>query len=148
MTLHSFHPKLSKCARLSAISMHLVLFSILLVGNWHAEASAGEDAKSYTEEELRRSDWIDEGMQKFNSACTYCHGNKGQGGKVKSFTERSGWDPRAIHDVITNGRTRGSNVMPPWGGSLSDEEIWMLVAYIKSLSIDFKGRLPSPKNAP
>ncbi len=109
-----------------------------------AAAAAGNGDKTYTEDELRRSDWINEGMEKFNSACTYCHGQKGQGGKVKSFTERSGWKPEAIHNVITNGRVRGSNVMPPWGGSMPDEDIWKLVAYIKSLSVDFKGPVPPP----
>lgn len=107
-------------------------------------AAAENGGKIYTEDELRRSDWINDGMEKFNSACTYCHGQKGQGGKVKSFTERSGWKPEAIHKVITNGRVRGSNVMPPWGGSMPDEDIWKLVAYIKSLSLDFKGAVPPP----
>ncbi len=109
-----------------------------------ATAADGNSGKTYTAEELRRSDWINDGMEKFNSACTYCHGSKGQGGKVKSFTERTGWKPETIHDVITNGRIRGANVMPPWGGSMSDDEIWKLVAYIKSLSLDFQGPLPPP----
>ncbi|MBK9078394.1 MAG: cytochrome c [Hyphomicrobium sp.] len=95
-----------------------------------------------SDDDLRRSDWIAQGRAKFISACSYCHGSKGDAGKVKSFTERSNWNPQSIHDVITNGRTRGSNVMPPWGGSIADDEIWRIVAYIKSLSTDFKGPIP------
>jgi mono/diheme cytochrome c family protein len=38
-----------------------------------------------------------------------------------------------IHDVITNGRKRGANVMPAWKGSLSDDDIWRITAFIRSL---------------
>lgn len=88
---------------------------------------------------LRRADWIAAGRAKFISVCSYCHGSKGDAGKVKSFTERENWDPQIIHDTIVNGRTRGANVMPPWGGAIPDEEIWRIVSYIKSVSKDFKG---------
>jgi len=92
-----------------------------------------------SDDDLRRSDWIAAGRAKFVSVCAYCHGSKGDAGKVKSFTERENWDPQIIHDTIVNGRTRGANVMPPWGGSIPNEEIWRIVAYIKSVSKDFKG---------
>lgn len=133
---------------------HTVL-GLLLASLFTCNATAGTETsadqagspKTYSEEDLRRSDWIDAGRDRFNSACTYCHGAKGEGGKVKSFTERSGWKPEAIHEVISKGRTRGSNVMPPWGDSMKDEEIWKVVAYIKSLSVDFKGPLPPPQGS-
>lgn len=92
-----------------------------------------------SDDDLRSSVWIAEGRTKFLSACSFCHGSKGDAGKVKSFTERSNWDPQAIHDVIVNGRVRGANVMPALGQSMSDDEVWRIVAYIKSLSTDFKG---------
>jgi mono/diheme cytochrome c family protein len=41
-------------------------------------------------------------------------------------------------------RTRDANVMPPWGDSIPDDEIWRIVAYIKSLSLDFKGPIEAP----
>ena len=102
-------------------------------------ADAAVQAARPSDDDLRRSDWIADGRKKFISVCAYCHGSKGNAGKVKSFTERENWDPQVIHDVIVNGRTRGANVMPPWGGSIKDDEIWRIVSYIKSLSVDFKG---------
>ena len=104
-----------------------------------AEEPATQAAPRPSDNDLRRSDWIAEGRAKFVSVCAYCHGSKGNAGKVKSFTERSNWDPQFIHDTIVNGRTRGANVMPPWGGSIPDDLIWKIVSYIKSLSVDFKG---------
>ena len=92
-----------------------------------------------SDDDLRRSVWIAQGRTKFLSACSFCHGSKGDAGKVKSFTERSNWDPQAIHDVIVNGRVTGANVMPALGQSIPDDEVWRIVAYIKSLSTDFKG---------
>lgn len=78
--------------------------------------------------------WISAGRKRFISACAYCHGQQGESGKVKSFKERPGWDPLAIHTVIANGRVRSGNVMPAWKDSLKDDEIWQIVAYIKSLT--------------
>lgn len=78
--------------------------------------------------------WISAGRKRFISACAYCHGQQGESGKVKSFKERPGWDPTAIHQVIANGRVRSGNVMPAWKDSLKDDEIWQIVAYIKSLT--------------
>lgn len=78
--------------------------------------------------------WIAAGRKRFISACAYCHGQQGESGKVKSFKERPGWDPVAIHHVIANGRVRAGNVMPAWKDSLKDDEIWQIVAYIKSLT--------------
>jgi mono/diheme cytochrome c family protein len=98
-------------------------------------------------DDLRRADWIADGRTRFVSACGYCHGQEGEAGKVRSFKERKNWDPQKIHDTIMNGRIRGANVMPPWGGSIPDDEIWKIVAYIKSLSLDFPGPITSQSNA-
>ena len=108
----------------------------------HGEEPAAAASRP-SDDDLRRADWIAQGRTKFVSACAYCHGSKGNAGKVRSFLERESWDPQIIHDTIKNGRTRGANVMPPWGDSIPDPEIWQIVAYIKSLSIDFKGPIDS-----
>lgn len=77
--------------------------------------------------------WIAAGREKFVHTCAYCHGQEGDAGKNRPFRERLDWDASVIHDVITNGRQRGANVMPAWGGSIADDDIWRIVAYIKSL---------------
>ncbi len=86
--------------------------------------------------ELRNPEWIAEGRKKFIQTCAYCHGVEGQAGKTRSFRSREGWDPQLIHDTIVNGRVNGPNVMPSWKGSIPDELIWKLVAYVKSLNAD------------
>jgi mono/diheme cytochrome c family protein len=87
-----------------------------------------------TADELKNPQWIADGRLRFASACSYCHGSEGTSGKVKSFKERPGWDPQAIHDVIAEGRVRAGNVMPSWKSSIPDADIWKLVAFVKSLT--------------
>lgn len=78
--------------------------------------------------------WIDEGRVKFIHTCSYCHGEAGDAGKNKPFRDHLNWDPQAIHDTISDGRTNGANIMPSWEGSIPDDEIWKIVAYIRSLA--------------
>lgn len=128
-------------SRRRLIAIVLVASSIVSVGslNARAEDTPVAEVPAPAADDLRRTDWIAEGRAKFISACSYCHGQQGEAGKVRSFKERKNWNPQIIHDTITNGRIRGANIMPPWGGSIPDDEIWKIVSYIKSLSLDFPG---------
>jgi mono/diheme cytochrome c family protein len=83
--------------------------------------------------QLKDPAWIAAGRAKFVPTCAYCHGQEGDSGKNRPFRERIDWDAEVIFDVISNGRKRGANVMPAWGDSISEEERWKIVAYIKSL---------------
>lgn len=84
-------------------------------------------------EALRDPAMVQAGRAKFVATCAYCHGSEGDAGKHRPFRERIDWDPALIHQVIREGRQRGSNVMPAWKDSIPDEQIWQIVAYIKSL---------------
>lgn len=84
-------------------------------------------------DELANPRWVQEGREKFAQACAYCHGQEGDAGKHRPFRERIDWDAGQIHDVISNGRRRGANVMPAWRDSIPDDDIWRIVAYIKSV---------------
>lgn len=84
--------------------------------------------------ELASAEWIEQGKTHFVQTCAYCHGQEGEAGKVRPFRTHTDWDPQAIFDTISNGRRKGSNVMPSWKDSIPKEEIWKIVAYIKSLS--------------
>ena len=81
-------------------------------------------------------EWIRAGKTRFIQTCAYCHGTQGEAGKTQSFKTRRNWDPQLIHDTISNGRVNGPNVMPSWKGSIQDDVIWKIVAYIKSLSAE------------
>ena len=76
---------------------------------------------------------VQAGRAKFTATCGYCHGSEGDAGKHRPFRERTDWDANQIYQVIREGRQRGANVMPAWKDSISEEQTWQLVAYIKSL---------------
>ncbi|HTZ57504.1 MAG TPA: c-type cytochrome [Acidobacteriaceae bacterium] len=65
--------------------------------------------------------------------CSGCHGGHGGGGmgpslrdKVWLYGNRDG----QIFDSIAQGRSNG---MPAWGTKIPEQQIWQLVAYIKSM---------------
>jgi len=82
---------------------------------------------------LSNPDVIAAGKKRFNRSCFYCHGYEASGGKAATLQRRPDLAPDFIFNTISNGRTRGSAVMPPWKNTLSEEEISQLVAYIVSL---------------
>lgn len=73
------------------------------------------------------------GKKRFNQACFYCHGQDGIGGKGATLRNRPDLEPDVIFNTISNGRVRGSSVMPPWKSGLTEEQIWQLTAFIVSL---------------
>jgi len=78
------------------------------------------------------------GRKRFNRTCAgYCHGFEGSGGRAPDFKGRTDLSAEFAFETIWNGR-EGADVMPPWGGALSEEQIWELVAYLR-----FLGRQPA-----
>jgi mono/diheme cytochrome c family protein len=73
------------------------------------------------------------GEKRFSQSCIYCHGYQGSGGRTKKLQGRT-IAPGKLFKTITEGRRRGSSVMPPWEKAFSISERWELVAYIMSLS--------------
>lgn len=66
--------------------------------------------------------------------CIDCHGADGSGAMGPSFQDgrwRFGGSASAVFESIYQGRPEG---MPSWGGRISEEQIWMLVAYVRSLA--------------
>lgn len=66
--------------------------------------------------------------------CTGCHGGAGGGGIGPPFADRDwiyGGEPANIFLSIVQGRPNG---MPSFGGQLTDDQVWKLVAYVSSLS--------------
>lgn len=65
--------------------------------------------------------------------CSGCHGGHGGGGMGPSLRDpvwRYGSSDAHIFDSIAQGRAHG---MPAWGTRLPEDEIWKLVAYIKTM---------------
>jgi cytochrome c oxidase cbb3-type subunit 3 len=66
--------------------------------------------------------------------CLDCHGAEGSGAMGPSFQDgrwHFGGTPGAVFESIYEGRPDG---MPSWGGRITDDQIWMLTAYVRSLS--------------
>lgn len=65
--------------------------------------------------------------------CYGCHGGHGGGGMGPSLRDQTwiyGSTDAQIFDSIAQGRGKG---MPAWGLKVPEEQIWQLVAYIKSM---------------
>jgi len=75
-----------------------------------------------------------EGRQLFNRMnCSGCHGGHAGGGMGPSLRDVDwmyGSTDAQIFSSIAEGRAYG---MPAWGTKLQDDQLWKLVAYIKSM---------------
>jgi cytochrome c oxidase cbb3-type subunit III len=78
---------------------------------------------------------IAEGAQLFISYnCLDCHGADGSGAMGPSLQDNRwhfGGTPGDVFQSIYEGRPDG---MPAWGGRIADDQIWRLVAYVRTLS--------------
>ena len=74
-----------------------------------------------------------QGRQLFNRMnCAGCHGDHGGGGMGPSLRDVDwlyGSRDAQIFSSIAEGRAHG---MPSWGVKMNDDDIWKIVAYIKS----------------
>jgi cytochrome c oxidase cbb3-type subunit III len=65
--------------------------------------------------------------------CAYCHGFDGTGGMGPDLTDnqwRYGSSDVDLFNTIYRGRAQG---MPAWGPVLTENQIWKLVSYVRSL---------------
>lgn len=65
--------------------------------------------------------------------CYGCHGGHGGGGMGPSLRDQSwiyGSTDAQIFNSIAQGRGKG---MPAWGTKIPEDQIWKIVAYIKSM---------------
>ena len=66
--------------------------------------------------------------------CLDCHGAEGSGAMGPSFQDgrwHFGGSSGEVFESIYQGRPDG---MPAWGGRITNDQIWMLTAYVRSLS--------------
>ena len=66
--------------------------------------------------------------------CLDCHGAEGSGAMAPSFQDgrwHFGGDPGEVFESIYQGRPDG---MPAWGNRITNDQIWMLTAYVRSLA--------------
>jgi len=78
-------------------------------------------------------DLVDAGAAVYENNCSVCHGarlrNPGGSFDLKALTE----DERERFDV---GVLDGKNMMPPWRGTISEDELDQLWAYIRAYAYE------------
>lgn len=98
---------------------------------------------------------LDRGQQRFTISCSPCHGQLGDG---KGITTKFGMAVIAdLHDTKTrkvvqqadgeifNTITYGKNLMGPYGGLVTVEDRWAIIAYLRTLQ---RSRLASLEDVP
>jgi cytochrome c oxidase cbb3-type subunit 3 len=76
--------------------------------------------------------------------CSGCHGGRAGGGMGPSLRDEDwiyGNADAQIFSTIALGRANG---MPSWGAMLNDDQIWKLVAYVKSMRTPQEPDPPPP----
>ena len=66
--------------------------------------------------------------------CIDCHGAEGSGAMGPSLADgrwHFGGAPAEVFESIYQGRPEG---MPAWGSLISEDQVWMLVSYVRSLA--------------
>lgn len=107
------------------------LLVLIGIGAWLAMTVHGDESP-----DLKSPSLVQHGHDLFSETCTYCHGEGAAGGSsgAPSLQGRSDLGAQEIFDTISEGRIRGSNIMPAWKESLSQEDRWALTAYILSMA--------------
>ncbi|MFQ5747969.1 MAG: c-type cytochrome [Planctomycetota bacterium] len=94
------------------------------------------------------------GRRIYRHYCTMCHGFDGTGTGFNAVNletkpanhtldrRMAKTDDLLLHGVVTRGgqKTGRSFLMPPWGGTFSQREIWDLIAYLRTLHTDLEVR--------
>ena len=74
-----------------------------------------------------------EGEKLFDERCADCHGSDAMGGAGPDLTDDKwfyGGSDGDLFATVSGGRKGG---MPSWKGQLTDDEIWKVIAYVRSL---------------
>jgi mono/diheme cytochrome c family protein len=76
---------------------------------------------------------VEEGRQLYSRRCIFCHGTGGAGAKGSGLTGdrwKFGGSDAAVFDSIANGRP--GTQMGAFGTSMTPEEIWKVIAYLRA----------------
>src|SRR5262245_23450841 len=115
--------------RLLVTTPLLVLLAVH--GLMWAQTGASSAGSSLPPFDLGDPTIVEAGSRLFRATCThYCHNPEGRAARAPALRGRPELSPEFIYQRIV----RGVPPMPAYGTSLSGEQIWTLVAYIRSLA--------------
>jgi mono/diheme cytochrome c family protein len=138
----------------------VIIFLIFIYSGWYNVSAMNEDSglmkwifkttmnnsvesrsKDITVPDLNDSSIIAEGFEHYNEMCVDCHGAPG----IEESELSKGLNPRAPYLVEVANRIDSRELfwatkngirmtgMPAWGKTHSDDKIWAIVAFIKTL---------------
>jgi mono/diheme cytochrome c family protein len=121
--------------RRGALAALLVLASFI---SYHAALGESDEEPPPPDKtagvNLRDPAVIARGLEVLSGTCGgYCHGSEGRGSKAPSLRNRTDLTPQMLHTTIYFGRKRAGHLMPAWGDTLSEQQIWTVIAGIISL---------------
>jgi len=107
------------------------LAALLILSAFITAALAADTAKNpFT----GNAEAIKAGEKIFDEKCADCHGGDAMGGAGPDLTDDKwlhGGSDAEVFTTVSKGRKGG---MPAWGGQLKDDDIWKVIAYIRSLA--------------
>lgn len=112
----------------------LLLLSLVVSAGLNAgtppAAPAGKEVKNPFE---GKPDAVKEGDKLFDAKCSECHmdGTGGAGPNLTDDTWIYGGSDAEVFETISSGRKGG---MPSWKGDLSKDDIWKIIAFIRSIA--------------
>jgi cytochrome c oxidase cbb3-type subunit 3 len=111
----------------------LVLLAPLLLGFEGLPSLAAEQLEA-TKNRAADSQTVEQGRSLFRLACALCHGTDARGGRGPDLTSGR-WSHGGTDTEIFRTAKEGvaGTEMPPAGGNMQDEEIWMIVSFLRSL---------------
>jgi cytochrome c(L) len=121
------------CGRLAGVVglSVLALLYLTAASGLHAGAPpAGSEVKNPFE---GKPEAIKEGEKVFDAKCADCHGGDAMGQSGPDLTDDKwiyGGSDADVLETVTNGRKGG---MPSWRSELSKDDIWKVIAYVRSL---------------
>lgn len=120
------------------IKWALLLVGVLLVGllTWYIDLLSAAFARNPYPQSAAS---IDRGRSLFQKNCAVCHGAEGRGDGVAGLAERPddltriAKPPMFPDGVVAYRIANGVGLMPSWRSTLSENEIWDLINFIRSI---------------
>lgn len=97
----------------------------------NAPAAAAKELKN---PHAGKPESIKEGEKIFDEKCAECHGGDAMGMSGPDLTDDRwiyGGTDAAVFETVSGGRKGG---MPSWRGQLTEDQVWKVIAYIRSLA--------------
>ena len=116
----------------------LLILSLAAAAGLHAGTGTAQSRTALPGKEAGnpfegKADAIKEGEKIFDAKCADCHGGDAMGQSGPDLTDEAwiyGGSDAEVFETVTNGRKGG---MPSWRSELSKDDIWKVIAYVRSL---------------